>query len=225
VPITISGPNNKKVVVQAVVDNAAGKSNLAKGFVETDDYVSMEAAHYSQAVNGSTAKWQTIPDLGRTLSGVTAFPRAIPSLTPGGNSPHLEYRVQLAGSGPVTVQAYLSPTLDFTNTTGLRYAVSFDDEAPQLVNLHTGLNPDNGNRPWEQAVANNIIIKTSTHTLAKPGEHVLKFWLVDPGVVLQKLVIDRGGVKPSYLGPPESLSRATPVPKAAEAPKGSVGQR
>ncbi|MBC6608720.1 glycosyl hydrolase 115 family protein [Hymenobacter sp. BT188] len=226
VPITISGPNNKNVVVQAVVENAVGgKSNLAKGFVETDGFVSIEAEHYSQAVYGSNVKWQTVPDLGRTLSGVTVFPRAIPSQTPAGNSPHLEYKVQLTGSGPVTVQAYLAPTLDFTNTTGLRYAVSFDDEAPQLVNLHTGLNPDNGNRPWEQAVANNIIIKTSTHTLAKPGEHVLKFWLVDPGVVLQKLVVDWGGVKPSYLGPPESFSGATPAPKAAEASKGSVGRR
>ena len=178
------------------------------------DYVSIEAEHYTQAVNAGPITWQKLPDLGRTGGAVTTFPvTAAPTPAPGGNSPHLEYRISLAQAGPVTVSAYLAPTLDFTNTTGLRYAVSLDDEAPQIVNLHTGLNPDNGNKPWEQAVAQNIILKTSQHHVAAAGAHVLKFWRVNPGVVLEKLVVSQGAVPPGYLGPPESagsLGKAVP---------------
>ncbi|WP_311136768.1 hypothetical protein [Hymenobacter cellulosilyticus] len=223
-PEVVTLPTDKiKAIVEPTIPPAGPKprSNRTSdaGFVEADGYVSIEAEHYQKAVDGSNVKWQTIPDLGRTLSGVTAFPTTAPSQTPTGSSPHLEYRVQLTSTGPVTVQAYFAPTLNFIGGEGLRYAVSFDDEAPQIINLHTGMVADNGNRPWEKAVAENIIIKTSKHTLAKPGEHTLKFWRVDPGVVLEKLVVDLGGVKPSYLGPPESASGTS---KEA---KGSVGQR
>jgi hypothetical protein len=173
-------------------------------------YISLDAEQYTQAVNAGPITWQRLPDLGRTAGAVTAMPvTAAPTAAPGGASPHLEYRISLAQAGPVTVQAYLAPTLDFTNTTGLRYAVSLDDEAPQLINLHTGLNPDNGNRPWERAVAENIILKTSQHNVAAAGPHVLKFWRVDPGVVLEKLVVSQGSLPASYLGPPANVADKT----------------
>ena len=194
------------------------------GFVEANGYVSIEAEHYTKAVSTGPITWQRLPDFGRTLSGMTVAPATAPRQTaPGGASPHLEYCVSLVSGGPVTVQAYFAPTLDFTNTDGLRYAVSFDDETPQIINLHTGLVADNGNRRWEQAVASNIIIMPSQHTLAQPGEHVLKFWLVDAGLVLEKLVIDHGDLMPSYLGPPESARSGGGKPQPNT--KGSLGSR
>ncbi|WP_236943327.1 hypothetical protein [Hymenobacter sp. PAMC 26628] len=181
-------------------------------------YTSLDAEHYTQAVATGPITWQRLPDLGRTAGAVTNFPvTAAPTATPGGSSPHLAYRISLAEAGPVTVRAYLAPILDFTNTTGLRYAVSLDDEAPQIVNLHTGLVPDNGNRPWEQAVAENIVIKTSQHGVAAAGSHVLRLWRVDAGVVLEKLVVSQGAVPASYLGPPENV--------APPATKGNLGSR
>ena len=192
------------------------------------DYVALEAEHYTQAVNAGRTTWQHLPDLGRTLGAMTTFPvTAGPTAAPGGSSPHLEYRIMVAQPGPVTVRAYLAPTLDFTNTTGLRYAVSLDDEAPQIINLHTGLNPDNGNKPWEQAVADNSILKASQHQVATAGPHVLKFWRVDPGVVLEKLVVSSRPLPPSYLGPPETsgLAPAQRAGAPAGAAPGSLGSR
>jgi hypothetical protein len=89
----------------------------------------------------------------------------------------------------------------------LRYAVSFDDEKPQIINIHA----DNTFQDWEESVRNNITLKVSRHSLKEPGEHTLKYWMVDPGIVLQKIVVETGEVKPSYLGPPESYHGAAVI--------------
>lgn len=47
-------------------------------------------------------------------------------------------------------------------------------------------------------LADNIIIKTSRHTLSKKGRHTINYWMMQPGPVLQKLVLDLGGMKASY---------------------------
>jgi len=41
--------------------------------------------------------------------------------------------------------------------------------------------------------------------MGNEGQHILKVWMVDSGVVIDKIIIDIGGVRESYLGPPESL--------------------
>ena len=168
----------------------------------------MEAAHYSRTVENGHVRWQEIPGLGRTLSGMTPFPVTEPEQTPGGDSPRLEYDIHLFSAGEIRVCAYFSPTLDFKGEGGLKYAVSIDDEPPVEVNLHA----DESGFLWNRWVSNNIIVKTSDHTVGVPGNHVLKYWMVDPAVVLQKLVVLTGDPGRTYLGPPESPC-ANPDPR------------
>jgi len=205
IPIIVTGPNENQIVVQVVINNPSfPKHDKVNGFVESNGYVSIEAEHYTKAVDSVSITWQRVPDLGRTLSAMIALPVTAPAQSPGGIGPRLEYNVHLFTKGEVKVKTYLSPTQNFHNEQGLRYAISFDNEKPQIVNMHE----NKTFQDWEESVRNNITVEVSKHTLSEAGEHILKFWMVDPGVVLQKLVIETGEVMPSYLGPPESFHRA-----------------
>ncbi|MES2005804.1 MAG: glycosyl hydrolase 115 family protein [Bacteroidota bacterium] len=179
--------------------------NPIKGnaFLEQDKYISIEADHYTKAVNANNIKWQVLPDHGRTGAAITTMPVTAAAQTPGGNSSHLEYEIYLYDTGTLKLQTYLSPTLNFHNEEGLKYAISIDNEIPQIVVINKD---DNNTRIWEGWVANNIINKTTTHKILTPGRHTIKYWMVSPTVVLQKIVGDMGGMLPSYLGPPETRS-------------------
>jgi hypothetical protein len=107
--------------------------------------------------------------------------------------------VYLFSKGDATVNVYFSPTLNF-HVSGLRYAISIDDEQPQVVNINGKYDV----RDWGEWVANNINIQKTTHAVT-PGKHTIKFWMIDPGLVLQKIVVETGPHRESYLGPPESI--------------------
>ncbi|MCM3627909.1 glycosyl hydrolase 115 family protein [Paenibacillus glycanilyticus] len=177
------------------------------GFMETNGYIAIEAEHYSANKEAAGASWQVIPNYGRTLSSMAVFPvtaASIPEPAPG-ESPCLEYRIYLVTPGNLTVSALIAPTIDFIPGQGLRLGVSFDDGPIQVVSA-IGLATDGSySEPnWEQSVILNIRTAVTKHSLPEAGYHTLKIWMVDPIVVLQKIIVDTGGLKPSYLGPPES---------------------
>jgi hypothetical protein len=203
--VKIAGAGGPAVVVKLKEEYPAEpKRESLDGFVEADGYVSMEAAHYTRKVDGGLARWEKIDDLGRTLSAMTVMPVTAESIVPTKGSACLEYKMYLFDAGNVEVETILSPTLNFVPGRGLRYAISFDDAAPQVIDALSR----NSSEDWAESVKDSVRKVQSTHSLAKPGYHTLKVWMVDPGVVLQKIVVNLGGVKPSYLGPPESYHRS-----------------
>lgn len=200
--IVISGPK-KEHTVQVPIQYVEIEP---QGFVENNGVVSINAANYQSAENTETARWVTVPNLGRTHSSVTVEPADTERTTPGENTPYLEYTFTVFDSTEVKVDTYLSPTLNFKKDEGLKYAIAVNEEEPQVINIHEGDTGADWEYPewWNESVTNRIKIKRSTHNTVAPGTHTLKVWMVDPGVVFQKFVIDAGGLEPSYFGPPES---------------------
>ena len=191
-------------VTRASLDGAVPAAAV---FFESQGIVSIEAEHASNASLGFFSRWERVEDYGRTLSGLRAFepsgaPRRVPMI-----DARIDYRMYLTTPGAVTARLVLGPTLNFVPGRALQVAVSFDDEAPQILTIvPEKYDAQNGNRDWEESVRNNARTVTSTHTLANGGVHTFRVWMVDPGVVLQKIVVETSASKraTTYLGPPES---------------------
>lgn len=199
--VNFSGADRKPVAVKIRELNPETPSRESlRGFVEANGYVSIEAAHYTKKIESPSARWDEIEDYGRTLSSMTIFPVTASSVPTGRGSACLEYQMYLFSSGKVQVESILSPSLNFVPGRGLRYAVGFDDQTLQVIDALA----HNSTSDWATTVEDSVRKVQSTHTLTSRGYHILRFCMVDPGIVLQKLVVNTGGVKPSYLGSPES---------------------
>lgn len=178
----------------------------AAGFVENNGVISIEATNFTRKYEAGDIKWNVVPNLGRTHSSVTIEPANAGVQVPGSDTPYLEYEFTVFDQAELNISTYLSPTLNFKKEDGLKFAIAIDDEEPQIINIHEGDSIPDWEYPdwWNNSVTDHIRIKESTHSVENPGKHRLRVWMVDPGVVFQKFVIDLGGLKPSYLGPPES---------------------
>ena len=206
--VLISQRSGATITVHVVASNPTTplRKNL-QGFVESNHYVSINAAHFTNQTSDASVHWANLPDFGATLSGMTIFPVTAASVLPPAPAATLEYKMYLFDPGTYLVEAILAPTLNFVPGRGLRYAISFDDQSPVVVDALA----DTSEKAWATAVSDGVRKVTTTLTIAQPGYHTLKFQRVDPGAVLEKLVVSLGQVPSSYLGPPESYHQLQPI--------------
>lgn len=176
------------------------------GFVESDATVSMEAAHTTRNTSTDDTSYTVIPGYGRTLSGVTLLPVLADTQEPP-SSPRLEYDLYLfSNASTAKATVYLGSSLNTDPSRPLSYAIALNDAKPEVVQFvpstPLGSLPSN----WETTVSNAVWSNTTSHAVMGGGhKNTLKLWAVEPGVVFQKVVVDLGGVRDSYLGPPESM--------------------
>jgi hypothetical protein len=203
--LEITGAGATRVVRVPVFNPPSPRTAELRGFVEDNGVVPIEAEHFTRRVDRRGAGWRVIPGLGRTGDSVAVFPTTGQSVEPSRvarDAPVLEYGFYLFKPGRLSVNCYLVPTQPLQVGRGLRYAVGVDDEPPQAVT--TGAGVEVSSRQWSFSVLNETITGSTTHEVGNAGPHVLKIYMVDAGVVLDKIVLDAGGLRPSYLGPPET---------------------
>ena len=204
--VTIAGAGKSVPVKVSAFKPSQQEKETIKGFVESGHLISIEAEHFSKNTNNGNRRWLKVDDYGLTLSGMRATaPVNAPAATPAKDAACLEYPIYLFSKDSAQITLVTSPLLNFMPGRDIRVAVSFDDEAPRYITVV----PDKykvhfSNPDWAKSVVDQVRHCKAMLPISKPGAHTLKVWMVDPGVMLEKIMIDTGGLKPSYLGPQES---------------------
>jgi len=185
-------------VMPKVIRVENGKALLSPvKYISDNRYISIEAEHYTRKNETGGIRWDIIPFLGKTLSGVTTFPQNV--YPTASDMIFLEYDMNFDTTGEFPLHILVSPSLNFNANKGLRYAVSFDGGQEQIVNVNGKYNQ----KTMEKWQANSINETLTLHKIETTGKHTLRFRVLEPGIVLQKIMMDLGGLKKSYLGAPE----------------------
>lgn len=181
-------------------------------FTGENGYVAMEAEHYFSIQNAADAHWTVIPHIGRTLSGMALMPYTQPT-----DGASISYKMKLPKeTKTVNVHIVVKSTLAFHDSKGHKYNIGFEGGKTETINFNHNLNEDPKNvySVFYPTVARRIVEKKVKLELPRTSDvlQTLIFRPLDPGIVLEKIVIDYGGYKKSYLFMDESPNKRMAQP-------------
>jgi hypothetical protein len=197
----IAGGKTLNVTVHANRKTIAALEGY-KGFVEDNGYVVIPASKFNRKDSTNTGQhWAIIDDLGYTGKSLMASPLEgvrIPDL----NNPstllkdnaYVEYDFYTITESAPELSVYTLPTHPLNNNYRMRYALSVDEGPLQVIDFKT----QGRSEEWKQNVLRNNAVKKIKTAELKPGKHTLRIYMVDPGVILDRVLIDLGGLKKGY---------------------------
>jgi len=207
-----AGEQSEKVLVSLFNPTAPSRAELRGIYVENNGCVSIPAAGCHRVRGNDRIKITAVEDLGIEGPALQlGDPTAPLQIFRSRDVPCAEYDFYAFDAGSVDVYTYVLPTFplhadrDFrigeNTNTDTKYSVQIDDGAlatPSSSHVEYS-------QVWFESVLRNCAVNKSTLHIDKPGRHTLRIRVGDPGIVLQKIVLDFGGMKRSYLGPQSTL--------------------
>lgn len=197
--------SNDKVFVH--MNTNVPNIDFEKGtFIQTCDYVSMEAEHYKCKGCGKNGEsFEVLYSYGKTLSAVKAFP-VTTSYKNVKDSPFVQYDFVCQKDELCTINFYINPSNPAYKDNKLQFVVEVNGKKllHNAVDYKTFAVGDN-QHIWGNDITNNIRICT-VYQSCKKGLNVLKLYPVTPNIVLEKIVIHASDYKMpySYLGASET---------------------
>lgn len=194
--ITFTGGGKKMVItLRAVKINKPGLAGF-KGFIENNGFISIRAANFTRQTKRGPGQWNIISDFGYTGNVLQAFPLSIagnawkdPDSIKRYNAV-VEYDFFSLTSATPWVSVYALPTHSVNNNFSVRYALSIDEGPLKIVDIKTV----GRSEEWKRNVLRNRAERIIHTPFLKAGKHTLKIYAVDPGVILDEIRIDTGGL-------------------------------
>lgn len=196
---------------------------------------SVPAHMFSRNLTGEGQSWTLLPGLGRgegCMGAGDVCRQAGGDLT--SNRPTLEYQMLLPDTNVVTLCICILPVQDVQPERGLRLAVQIDGQKPVVLDARQGfvdtfaeytkenlaLSPNLKPLPEVEKtiiltgygqerrneVFDNMRWLTARLPVAGGGLHTLKIMMVDPEVVLERIIVNPDNAHPSYFGAPETCN-------------------
>lgn len=204
------------------VSNPSAKTNIT-----TANEISIMAHDYTKRTDAEDARWVFLPGLGRGkgnmgIEPVTAMSR------PKGDGATLEYEINFSQIGKQKLALGILPTNDINPTRGLRIGIRIDNGEMQTIDARQGY-VDTFNEYTKDNLARSKVLKPLPKPasdiylsgfrqrmrnevfdnlrwlsididIPTTGTHTVKVVMIDPEIVVEKLVINPDNEHPSYHG-------------------------
>ena len=199
---------NQDITVAVSLFNPSDLSAMAGAdFVEDNHHFVAQAAHASAFLPGLDANWEKVRGLGCQGAAVSVFPAQVPvrdqPQTILAQSPSLQYKIAIQHPGNWKFTLRALPTFSVETGRPQRCAIALDDDPPEILSFPVSTSETD--RRWQENVLRNAALASSVRSIARPGLHLFKIWMVDPGIVIDAIAGDDGNAQdPGYLWPPET---------------------
>ncbi|MEO6733565.1 MAG: glycosyl hydrolase 115 family protein [Ferruginibacter sp.] len=182
------------------------------GFIENNGFVAMNSTHFSRKTNKPLNQWKLIDGLGYTGSALQVLPISIKSTSPidpdsiKRSNAFVEYDFFTFSSATPSLKLFTLPAHPLNNNMSVRYGVSIDNGPLKIIDTRTS----GRSEEWKQNVLRNYAVRSEKMQHINAGKHTLRIYTIDPGVVLDRILIDLGGLKSAYSVIPQTRQIVSP---------------